>query len=74
MAENSKHTEKSRQVEKSKSRQVEKSKQPENRDMNINRNTGHQNVHRQITKLGKSKTVPLPESSRHYTVENKVDN
>ena len=42
--------------------------------MNINRNTEHQNVHRQITKLGKSEIVPLTESSRHYTVENKVDN
>ena len=44
--------------------------------MNINRNTGHQNVHRQITKLGRHSEiiVPLTESSRHYTVENKVDN
>ena len=42
--------------------------------MNINQNTGHQNMHRQITKLGKNKIVPLTESSRHYTVENKVDN
>ena len=42
--------------------------------MNIGRNTGHQNVYRQITKWGKSKIVPRTESSRHYTVENKVDN
>ena len=75
MAENSKQTEKSRDRQKNRNRDRQKNRDRwKNGDMDMNRNTGHQNVHRQIRKLGKSKIVPLTESSRHYTVENKVDN